>query len=89
MNANPNNITDFASLVNYFIELISLLFPIIFGLILIILVWRLIDAWVINANNDEKIKEGKRTALIGVVVLIVLSGVWGILELLQSSLFSI
>mgnify|MGYP001444020141 CR=1 FL=1 len=83
-----NNPT-FADLVNYVIELISLLFPVIFGLIVIVLIWRLIDAWVINAGNDAKVEEGKRTAFIGVVVLVILSAVWGILELLRSSLFGL
>ena len=85
----PSNITDFNSLVNYILELISLLIPVIFGLIVIVLVWRLIDAWVINGGDQTKIDDGKRTALIGIVVLVILSGVWGILELLRSSLFGV
>ena len=85
----PGNITDFNSLVNYFIELIGLLVPVIFGLIVVVLVWRLIDAWVINGGDQSKIDEGKRTALIGIVVLVLLSGVWGILELLRSSVFGL
>jgi len=85
----PQNITDFNSLVNYIIELISLLIPVIFGLVLVVLIWRLIDAWIINGGEQTRIDEGKRTLTIGVVVLVVLSGVWGILELLRSSLFGV
>lgn len=79
----------FADLVGYLIELISLLFPLIFGLILVVIIWRLIDAWIINPGSDEKRQGGNRTAVIGIIVLVILSGVWGILELLRSSLFSL
>lgn len=85
----PNTVTDFNSLVNYIIELIGLIIPIIFALTFIVIVWRLIDAWIINGGDTTKVNEGKRTAIIGVVVLVILSGVWGILELLRSSLFGV
>lgn len=80
-------ICDFSSLVIYVTEIISLLVPIIFGLILVVLIWRLIDAWIINAGDESKRREGRQTALIGVVVLVILSGIWGILSLLRSSFF--
>lgn len=80
-------ITDFSSLVRYITELISLLIPIIFGLILVVLIWRLIDTWIINAGDESKRQEGRQTAIIGVVVLVILSGIWGILAILRSSLF--
>jgi len=80
-------ICDFSTLVKYITEIISLLVPIIFGLILVILIWRLIDTWIINAGDESKRQEGRQTAIIGVVVLVILSGVWGIITLLRSSLF--
>lgn len=86
---DSSSIDNFCSLVNYVIELIALLIPIIFGLIVIVLVWRLIDAWVINGGDTTKIAEGRRTALLGVIVLVILSGIWGILELLRSSFFGL
>jgi hypothetical protein len=80
-------IRDFNSLVVYVTELISLLVPIIFGLILVVLIWRLIDTWIINAGDESKRQEGRQTALIGIIVLVVLSGIWGIITLLRSSFF--
>lgn len=83
----PGSITDFSSLVNYIVELINLIIPIIFGLIVIVLAWRLIDAWVLNGGDTAKVAAGKQTAIIGIIVLVILSGVWGILNLLRDSLF--
>jgi hypothetical protein len=81
-------ITDFYTLVKFVTEIIGLLVPIIFGLILVVLIWRLIDTWIINAGDESKRQEGRQTALIGVIVLVILSGIWGILTLLRSSFFS-
>lgn len=82
-------ISDFNGLVNYIIEILNLLVPLIFGLIVLVIVWRLVDAWIINAGDESKVKAGKQTAITGVIVLVILSAVWGILNLLRSSLFGL
>lgn len=68
------------------IGLISSIIPLIFGLTLVVIVWKVIDAWVLNSADDTKISEGKKTVLIGLIVLVVMTGIWGILAVLQSSL---
>ena len=83
----PGQINDFNSLVNYLIEIINLIIPIIFGLIVLVIVWRLIEAWVIGGGDTTKVEVGKQTAITGVIVLVILSAIWGILNLLRSSLF--
>lgn len=84
-----DQVNDFRSLVNYLIEIINLIIPVIFGLIVIVIVWRLIDAWVINGGDTDKVKAGKQTAIVGVFVLVILSAIWGILNLLRSGLFGL
>jgi hypothetical protein len=79
----------FADLVNYIVELINLAVPLVFGLILVVMFWKLIDAWIINAGDQNKVAEGKQVATVGVLVLVVLSGIWGILALLRNSLFGL
>lgn len=79
--------SNFAELVDFFLYLISLLVPLIFGLALLVIVWRIIDAWVLHAGESGKIDEGKQYALWGVLVLVVMSGVWSIIAILRSSLF--
>lgn len=78
---------SFAELVDFFLYLISLLVPLIFGLALLFIIWRIIDAWVLHAGDATKIDEGKQYALWGVLVLVVMSGVWSIIAILRSSIF--
>jgi hypothetical protein len=46
-----------------------------------------VDAWIINGGDSEKVEEGKQFVFVGIVALVVMSGIWGILNILQSSLF--
>ena len=78
---------NFSDLVNAFIGIIMLLIPLIFALTLLVIVWRVIDAWIINGGDESKVEEGKNTILVGILALVVMSGIWGILRILQNSLF--
>lgn len=79
--------TTFAQLVDVFLGLINLLIPLIFSIAFLVIVWKIVDAWVINAGDEAKRAEGKATALVGVIVLVVLASIWGILTLLRNSIF--
>lgn len=78
---------NFGDLVNKFIELIMLLVPLVFGLTLLVLIWGIINAWIINGGDEGKIAEGRQIAFAAVIALVVMTGVWGILRILQASLF--
>ncbi len=78
---------NFSDLVNAFIGIIMLLIPLIFALTMLLIVWRVIDAWIINGGDESKVEEGKNTILVGILALVVMSGIWGILRILQNSLF--
>jgi len=82
-------VTDFKSLVGEVVGIIDLLIPLVIALIVVIWFWRLIDAWIINSGNQEKVAEGKRVALIGIIVLVIIFCIWGILRLLRGSIFGI
>jgi hypothetical protein len=78
---------NFSDLVNTFIGLITLVIPLIFALTFLVIAWKVIDAWIIHAGDANKIEEGKSTILVGILALVVMSGIWGILYILQSSLY--
>lgn len=80
------NIENFSDLVRELIHIITLLIPLIFALTLLFIVWRVVDAWVINGGDEHKVEEGKDTIIVGIIALVVMSGIWGILSILQSSL---
>lgn len=79
----------FADVVDFILGFVNILIPLLFGLIFLLVIWRIIDAWIIHGGDAAKVKEGKTSLLVGVFALVVLSGVWGIVALLQNSLFSI
>lgn len=78
---------NFADVVDFILNLISLVVPIIFAITLLYIVWNVIDAWIINGGEKEKIESGKNTAIVGIIALVVMSGIWGILNILRNSLF--
>ena len=78
---------NFADVVNVFIGFIALLVPVIFALTLLVIIWKVIDAWVIHGGEESKIEDGKQTIIVGIIALVVMSGIWGILAILRSSLF--
>lgn len=80
---------NFAELVDVFLYIISLLVPLIFSLALLVIVWKIIEAWVLNPGDQTKIDEGKNYALWGVLVLVVMSGLWAIVGILRGSLFGV
>ena len=84
MSSTPKN---FAELVDFFIGILSLIVPLIFSLALLFIIWKIIDAWILHSDNTTKVDEGKQYALWGVLVLVVMSAVWGILALLRGSIF--
>ncbi len=77
---------SFKEFVGSLIELIYLFVPLIFAIIFLVIAWRIIDAWIINGGDETKVKAGKQTAIVGVVVMVVLLSVWGIVELVSSGL---
>ncbi len=82
-----NENSNFASLVSQFIELISMVVPILFALVIVFLSWSIIKAWVINGGDEASVEEGKKVALLGVIALVVMFGIWGILAMLQAAIF--
>jgi hypothetical protein len=84
---NFNSTSTFADFVKQFIDLISMVVPILFALVIVYLSWGIIKAWVINGGDEASVEEGKKVALVGVIALVFMFGIWGILAMLQSSLF--
>jgi hypothetical protein len=82
-----NENSNFASLVSQFIELISMVVPILFALVIVFLSWSIIKAWVINGGDEASVEEGKKVALVGVIALVFMFGIWGILAMLEAAIF--
>lgn len=83
----PDTPRNFAELVDLLVGMLSLIIPLIFTLALLFIIWKIVDSWILNADNTSKVDEGRQYALWGVLVLVVMSAIWGILALLRSSIF--
>jgi len=77
----------YSGLVNGIIEIIGLIIPAIFALAFLYLVWKLIDAWIINAGDETKRTEGKTYLISAVVVFVAMISVWGLVNMISTSLF--
>lgn len=79
--------TTFAGLVSFFIGLINIIIPVLFGLLFLFIVWKIIDAWVIHAADEKKRDEGKQLVVVAVIVMVVMVSAWGIVAMIQNSIF--
>ena len=78
---------DFKDLVFTLTDLINLIIPLIFAVTLVVVVWKITQAWIIGGGDPQSVEAGKNTVLVAVIALVVMTSIWGIVRLLQSSLF--
>ena len=78
--------TTFAELVAFFLGLINQIIPLLMGAAFVYLIWKLIDAWIIHADDANKVEEGRTIIMTGAVVFVVMASIWGILSILRHSL---
>lgn len=79
--------TDFKGLVGVFTDIIGTLVVLTFALTFIAFLWGVVKGWIINGGSAEGVKSGKNVVIIGIIVFVVMISIWGILSMLQSSLF--
>jgi hypothetical protein len=79
--------TDLSSFLGNLTGLINIIIPLIFTLTFLTIAWGVVKAWVMGDATEDDIERGKKVALVGVIVLVIMSSIWGILRFLQSSIF--
>jgi len=79
--------TSFKGLVDTLLGLINLLVPALFTIIFLFIVWKIIDAWVLNAADEQKRTEGRQLIITAVIVLTLMLVTWAIVAVLRASLF--
>ncbi len=78
---------NFTDVVDKLLGIINLIVPLLFGLTFLFILWGVVDAWIIHGGDEGRVEEGKNTLIVGIIALVVMSGIWGILNILKSSLF--
>jgi len=83
----PSAPTTFNGFVNEILGLINIIIPTIFSVVFLFLVWKIIDAWVLNAGDEQKREEGKQYATVAVIVVVLMVIAWGIVAMIRQSIF--
>ena len=81
--------TTFAEIVDLFIGLINIIIPLLFTGLFLYLVWRVFESWVLRADDQNAREAGRQYAVSAIIVFVVMISAWGIVRLLQSSLFGL
>ena len=75
-------VSDFASLISRLTYYLGLLVPALFGIALVLFIWSLVLYLTKAGENQAEIRQ---TILWGVITLAVMSGVWGLVKIVQNS----
>lgn len=81
--------TTFSGLVNGILGIINIIIPAIFGLLFVYILWKIVDAWVINAADTKKRDEGKQLVVVAILVFVLMVSTWGIIALLRNTFFGV
>lgn len=85
---NMNRDQDFAGLVETLIEIINnALIPLLIACLLVFIIYKVIDVFLIHADDEQKRADGRRLLVISVVVMSVIIAIWGIIAFLRVSIF--
>lgn len=80
---------DFSSFVGMIVGLIELLILALFAVTFIVVMWGIIDGWVINGGDPAGVEKGKKVVTAGIIGLVVMSALWGIVYMVKSTLFGV
>ncbi len=78
---------DFKGFVGIITNIIGTLIILVFALTFLAFMWGVVKGWIINGGDADGIESGKNVVMSGIIALVVMTSVWGILYLLQTSLF--
>ena len=79
---------DFKGLVALITSIMGNLVLLIFALTFLAFLWGVVKGWIINGGDTEGVESGKNVVMTSIIALVVMSSIWGILHLLQMSLFN-
>lgn len=79
--------TTFGGLVNNILEVINIVIPAIFGVVFLIIVWKIVNSWIINGADPTKRQEGRQLVPIAIIVFVLMMITWGVIALLRNTFF--
>lgn len=79
--------TSFAGFVDLIIGILNQIVGLVFVLVFVFMLWKLVDVWIINVDDEKKRTGGKSIALTAVLVFVLMLLTWGIVAMIRSSVF--
>lgn len=80
-------VNTIADLVNVAISIIQSIIPILVSIALILFIWGIVK-FILHAGSGNEREEAKDVMFWGLIALFVLFSIWGIIRVLQATLFS-
>ncbi len=79
--------TSFSGLVNVILNLINIVVPAIFGVLFVVVMWKIIDAWIIHGADPAKREEGRRLVPLAIFMFVLMIVIWGVIAMLRNTFF--
>lgn len=79
--------TSFAGFVDFIIGILNQIVGLVFVVVFVFMLWKLVDVWIINVDDEKKRTGGKSIALTAVLVFVLMLLTWGIVAMIRSSVF--
>lgn len=79
--------TTYSEFVELIVDLINLIIPALFAVVFVFFIWKMIDAWIIRGGDESAREEGKKYAVAAVIAFVLMISAWGIVAMIQNSLF--
>ena len=83
-----NSATTFYTLIQYILQLISIIGPILFSLAFIVFFWGL-SKFILNSGNPAEIKKGKEYMMWGILALFIMISFKAIIALVSGDVFGV
>jgi len=64
----------------------TIIVPTIFALAFLVFVWGVVNYFFVSGDDEKKREEGKRFALWGILGMVILVSIWGLVNMLLSTL---
>lgn len=69
------------------LQIVDALMVMIIAIIVVVFMWRIISAWILHGGDEKEVERGKQSALVGIVVLVCIIGLWGLVSIVRFTLF--
>jgi hypothetical protein len=81
------NDSTFAEVLNVFIALFDNIITLLVVLIFFFVLWRVFTTWFLHGDDPKEIERGRQSVFIGLLVLVLVIGLWGVVAIVRTTFF--